>query len=192
MTPNGHLAEAISTLQGVIDAAPITPAEQTRPTPCHDFTVQQLGDHIIDTHNLLLVGAGGTAVDGADTLSDRHAAVAAAALAQWDRRGTEGSIDLGGNSLPAEFGLSLHTLEVYVHAWDLAEGLGRSFDPSADLTSAVWSMAHQIVSDDFRGDAGAPYGAAVTVADGAPLMERLIAHTGRHPHAATRSPRADA
>lgn len=177
------LESALDTLQQVIDAAPIDNEQGGKPTPCADFTVDDLGTHIIDTHNLLLTGAGGVAIIGDGTLSERNAALTSAAIKQWTQRGTDGTVDLGGNELPASFALSLHTLEAYIHAWDLAQSLGRPFEPSEELTDDMWAFAQDFISDDVRGEAaGGPYGPAIAVGADASVIDRLIAHSGRNPN----------
>lgn len=180
MTPIEALVRAVTTMQEVIDVEPIGAEQLTAPTPCADFDVAELGDHIIANHNLFLGGTGGQPIDGG--LSDSHAAIAAAAIAQWSRRGTDGAIGLGGNEVPAAFGLQLHTLETYVHAWDLASGLGRPFEPDAELTDQMWALAQDFVTDDLRGEGpGVPYRHAVEVDDDASIVDRIIAHSGRDP-----------
>lgn len=182
MTPIEALQASIDALQSIVGDKPIADDQLGDPTPCQAFTVEHLGDHIIDTHNFLLSAAGGKPVDRGGSFAKRHAAVGAASVTQWTKRGTDGTVDLGGNELPAEFGLSLHVLETYVHAWDLALGLGRVFAPSAALTEMAWEVAQQIVSDDARGDSDdAPYGRAVKAGKTADPIERLIDHTGRDP-----------
>lgn len=180
MTPHQAFEAAVATAQAVFDRSPISDDDLLRPTPCRDFDVAALGDHLVATHHLLLGAAGGSAADDGGSLAERHRAVAGASIERWAARGTDGSIDLGDNELPAAFGLSLHTLETYVHGWDLARGLGRAFEPPADVTDVAWEIAQQIVSDDLRGDDG-PYGPAVDVDRGADLVDRIVAHTGRDP-----------
>jgi uncharacterized protein (TIGR03086 family) len=182
MNPQQALEAAITELQHVIDAAPLTDERRSGPTPCSAFNVEQLCEHIIDTHNLLLAGAGGEPRTGAGSLSDRHAEIAAAAVTQWATRGTDGTIDLGGNELPAAFGLSLHTLESYIHAWDLARSLNRPFEPPTELTAAMWGFAQASLTDDVRGDTDrAPYLAAVDEPTDATDLDRIIALSGRNP-----------
>ena len=188
MTPHQAFEAAVATAQAAVDQSPISDDDLRRPTPCRDFDVAALGEHIIETHNLLLTAAGGAAVDDGGSLAERHRAVAAASTEHWAARGTDGSVDLGGNELPATFGLSLHTLETYVHGWDMARGLGRAFEPPAELTDVAWELAQQIVSDEVRGDDG-PYGPVVEIGDGADLVDRIVAHTGRDPHQSTQPSR---
>lgn len=184
MTMNQHdaLQSAIDTLQEVLDAGPVTDAALNDPTPCSEFTVAQLAEHIIDTHQLLLGAVGGPHDQTSGTLSQRHTAITSAAAAQWASRGTDGTIDLGGNELPAAFGLSLHALEAYIHSWDLATALNRPFAPPTELTKAMADFAESFITDDLRGDFdGAPYAAQVEAPAESSDIDRLVAFTGRDP-----------
>lgn len=177
------LQAAIDTMQQVLDTAPVADSVLADPTPCAQFTVTQLADHIIDTHNLLLEAAGGQPSETGETLGQRHGAVAAASATQWATRGTDGTITLGGNELPAAFGLSLHALETYIHAWDLATALNRPFTPTRELTIEMTNFAESFITNDIRGDFdGAPYAAPTQVPDSASDVDRLIAFTGRNPN----------
>ncbi len=177
------LQDAIGAMQAVIDVSPITDPELTNPTPCADFNVEQLVAHIMDTHELLLSAAGGAPPRDSGSLSERHAAIGAASVAQWSSRGTDATIHLGGNELPAAFGLSLHALEIYIHAWDLATSLNRPFTPTEKLTDQMWDFAHTSITNDVRGDsASAPYGPAIEPESTADLADRIIALSGRDPH----------
>lgn len=190
MNPLDILHESVSVTQCVIDEAPITDADLASPTTCADFTVSLLIDHIIDTHVFLLEAAGGEVTLDDASISRRHSAVGAAAVDSWRQRGTDGMVDLGGNELPASFGLSLHALEAFVHGWDLAESLGRPFEPSDPLTDAALELAREIISDEMRGDFdGAPYGAAIDLIDpDSGNLAALIAHAGRRSLARTVRP----
>lgn len=176
------LQTAIDTMQQMLDTDPIADSAFQNPTPCAEFTVAQLAEHIIDTHNLLLGTAGGQPVETGETFSQHHSAVAKAATSRWATRGTDGTINLGGNELPAAFGLSLHALETYVHAWDLATALHRPFTPPTELVRAMTDFAESFITDDIRGEfAGAPYAAAAEAPADASDADRLIAFTGRDP-----------
>ena len=184
MTPIETLRAATVATQRVIDVGPIGDEQLGSGTPCREYDVGQLVDHILETHELLLGAAGGDPVELTGAVGDRHQAVAEAAVSRWAARGTEGTVDLGGNELPASFGLALHVLEAYVHGWDLAQGLGRTFDPSSDLTSAVAEIAGQVISDDMRGgELTGPYGRVVALPEGQDAVAELIAFTGRDPRA---------
>lgn len=183
MNPQHALEAAINELQHIIDIAPLTDDMSSGPTPCSNFNVGHLAEHIIDTHNLLLTGSGGNPITQTGPLTDRHRESAAAAVGHWKQRGTDGTINLGGNELPAAFGLSLHTLEAYIHAWDLARSLNRPFEPSDEVSTAMWDFAQGFITDDVRGETDeAPYRAAINEPADATDLERIIALSGRNPH----------
>lgn len=186
MTSLEALQAAIDTMQKVIDVGPIVDRQGELPTPCAAFTVDLLVEHLLDTHNMLITAAGGSPIVSDDALGEHHRVIGEAATSQWAKRGTDGTIDLGGNELPAGFALSLHTLEIYVHAWDLATSLGRPFTPPDPLTDQMWSFANDFITDDVRGDTeNAPYARPVEPDETHTKIERLIAHTGRDPRPPT-------
>ena len=180
MNPIEALQESLDGLQAVVDAGNLHTAAND-PTPCSEFNVSQLFEHIIDTHNLLITAANGEPIKDGGTPSERHRAAAQAAIDAWTERGTDGTINIGDNELPASFGLELHTTESYLHAWDLAQGLGEDFSPSEPLTATIWEVAQQNITDGVRGDNGAPYQPAVPIGEDSDLINRIAAHAGRTP-----------
>lgn len=165
--------------QRLVDHTEFDETTMKRPTPCSEFDVAGLVEHLVGTHHLLLTAAGGTA-DDTGPIPDRHRTVAEQSRRTWAERGTDGTVDLGGHQLPAEFALSLHALEAFVHGWDLATALDQPFEPATELVEAAWEAAHMVVSDDNRStESGAPYGPAVAITDPASPLDALIAFTGR-------------
>ncbi len=173
------LQASTSLTQQLVEHTDFDEPTMKRPTPCSDFDVAALVEHIIGTHHFLLSAAGGSA-DDSGSIADRHRSVTEQSQRTWAARGTDGTVDLGGHQLPAEFALSLHALEAFVHGWDLATALDQPFEPGAELVDAAWESARMIVSDDNRStEPGAPYGPAVTAPDPASPLDALIAFTGR-------------
>jgi uncharacterized protein (TIGR03086 family) len=166
--------------QQLVERTDFDEATMKRPTPCSEFDVAALVEHIIGTHHFLLSAAGGTA-DDTGSIADRHRTVADQSQRTWAERGAAGTVDLGGHQLPAEVALSLHALEAFVHGWDLAASLNQPFEPSPELVDVAWESARMIVSDDKRSsEPGAPYGLAVTITEPASPLDALIAFTGRN------------
>lgn len=182
MTPLDGLSLALATVGDLIDARRIDPAELARPTPCSSYDVAALADHIRDTHVLLTNAAGDTDSEVNHALADVHRDLAENAVKAWQLRGVGGTVTIAGNELPAGFALALHTVETVVHGWDLGRALDRAFEPSDDLVDHVWSLLPLVVSDEARGThEGAAYQPAVPVPHDAPLLDRVIAFTGRNP-----------
>lgn len=173
------LQASTSLTQQLVEHTDFDEPTMKRPTPCCDFDVAALVEHIIGTHHFLLSAAGGSA-DDTGSIADRHRSVTEQSQRTWAARGTDGTVDLGGHQLPADFALSLHALEAFVHGWDLATALEQPFEPGAELVDAAWESARMIVSDDNRGtEPGAPYGPAVAAPEPASTLDALIAFTGR-------------
>lgn len=100
------------------------------------------------------------------------------AQAWRDPAAWEGMSRAGGVDFPADVGGMIALTEVVVHGWDVAVTAGLPYEVPADTLEAV--RAHVAA---FSG--GEPieglFGAAVPVADDAPLMDRVVALTGRNP-----------
>ncbi len=182
MTPLDGLSLALDTVGDLIDASPIEPAALARPTPCRSYDVAALADHVRDTHLLLINAAAETHVESDRALAEIHRDLAENAVKAWNVRGVDGTVDLAGNEVPAGFALALHTVETVVHGWDLGRALDRAFLPAQDLVDHVWSLLPLVVSDQARGtQEGAAYLPAVPVPNDAPLLDQVIAFTGRTP-----------
>ncbi len=182
MTPLDGLSLALDTVGDLIDAGPIDPAALAGPTPCRSYDVAALSDHVRDIHLLLTNAAGDTLVQLDRPLSEVHRELAENAVKAWQIRGVDGTVDLAGNELPAGFALALHTVETVVHGWDLGRALDRGFDPADDLLDHVWALLPLVVTEDARGTQdGAAYLPAVEVPHDSPLLDRIIAFTGRDP-----------
>jgi uncharacterized protein (TIGR03086 family) len=147
-------------------------------TPCSDFTVSQLAEHLIGS----LVHLGGMAdanviLAESGTLESRVAVTAQQVLEAWSRRGVEGVVKLGDNDMPAELAASILSLELLIHAWDFAIGTGQQVTVSDELTRYVLELAKQVISPQQRD--GGSFAAAVEVGPDAHILERLIAFSGR-------------
>src|ERR1700735_3741179 len=80
----------------------LTSEDLSRPTPCTEYTVGDVGQHLVRSMVLLASVAGeqiGTPVAG--SLDAAVAATAEAALAAWRHRGLAGSVAVGRSVLPA-------------------------------------------------------------------------------------------
>jgi uncharacterized protein (TIGR03086 family) len=146
----------------------------TDPTPCDEWTVADLVDHVVlGTRNFTLTVRGEEVDWSAPTPhvgSDRADAFRAAAadlLGAWRRQGTEG----------ASIGPDWQSAEVAVHTYDLATALGR---PTADLDPSVaergLTFMRANLKPDIRGEAFGPERPAPEHAD---AYQRIAAFAGR-------------
>lgn len=157
----------------------ISSDELSNPTPCSEFDVAQLTDHLLNSITVLggAAGAQFPARDGSDSPERQVIAAARPALDAWHRHGLHGTVTVGPNELPATLVAGILSLEFLVHAWDYATATGRTVDAAEPLAEYVLDLAHTIITPAGRVRAG--FDQPVDVADSASALHRLIAFTGR-------------
>jgi len=156
----------------------LTPEDLERQTPCTDFTVRKLVDHLVDSMKGLGAMADGV-VEVADEgpVESRVADAAQQALEAWNRRGLEGTVKVGPNEMPADIAANILSLEFLIHAWDVAVATGRQVVVSDEVTGYVLELAEQVITPQAR--EGGAFAPEVEVGPDAHLLDRLIAYSGR-------------
>lgn len=169
------------------------PARFGGPTPCPDFTVAALIDHLASGMRLAENSARRLVVawepdsspvlggidekDWAQACADQAAATAAA----WaDPAAWEGDTHMAQTPMPAAAIGSLMTAEFALHAWDLAVATGQRLEVPDDLARAVLAGVTPVAR---MGRDGGWYGPEVTVPDDAGSWDRALAASGRDPSA---------
>lgn len=157
----------------------LTDDELAAPTPCTEYTVAEVGLHVVRSM-VLLASVAGEQLDApvAGTLEDTVTATAEAALTAWRRRGLGGTVAVGRSVLPAGLAVEIIPLELLVHGWDIAWATGRDLDVSPAVAGHVLARARQLITADKRGRS---FAAEVTAGPEATVLQRLIAFTGRTP-----------
>ena len=180
--PTDELASAEATLQVLQQVVhPIATDDLTKPTPCREFDVAGLTDHLLNSITQLGQAAGAQLPerDRDDSVERQIVASARPALDAWHRRGLDGTVPFGSGEAPARFMAGILSLEFLVHAWDYAAATGRPIDAPDSLTDYVSGLVHRIVTPDGRARAG--FDEPVEVTQDAPPLDRLVAFTGRRP-----------
>ncbi len=139
------------------------------PTPCTDWAVRDLADHLANSAAQIAVMARGEQPDWG-SLADHHDDPAAAL-----RRAGDEIIAAFESGPAAPEGMV--AAELAVHSWDLATALGRdtaALDPA--FAEVGFAFMHEELTDDRRGDAFKPEQQAP---DGANAYERIAAYAGR-------------
>ena len=152
------------------------------PTPCTEWTVQDLLDHLVGGTTYLLGAMSGQApaqVSGS-TVDDLEAGVAACRTALVDD-----DVLAGTCMSPAGFEWTVAeatagtAMDALVHTWDLATAIGAPTDLDADAVDAVVRMFLPQMPEVGR-QAGF-VGPEVPVPDDAPAQDRLLGAMGRRP-----------
>ncbi|MEB3372355.1 TIGR03086 family metal-binding protein [Saccharopolyspora mangrovi] len=156
----------------------VTDDQLELPTPCAEFTVRGLIEHVDEA-----VQGFTTLASAAPGPGDVRSHVLELAEAWSSPRAWAGETAVAGVHLRNELWGNIALTEVVVHGWDLARATGRPFDlPDGTLRAC---LAHVRV---FVPSAPLPelWGAPVSVVDDAPLVDQIVAVTGRVPGSAGR------
>jgi uncharacterized protein (TIGR03086 family) len=175
---------------------PVRLEQWTDPTPCADWNVRQLVNHVARGNlNYRLLLEGGTAADfgrlrDADALgTDPVAAFEASARACAEAFAAPGALDrrldhpLG--RLPGRQALAVRTADTLIHTWDLARATGA--DEALDPGLVSWLGGH--LAEIYAGMPEMPtstetthrFFAAPVVASAGGAQDRLLRLTGRDP-----------
>jgi uncharacterized protein (TIGR03086 family) len=183
--PTDELASAeaaLGALQHVLH--PISRDELRKSTPCSEYDVMQLTDHLMNSITLLGAAAGAELPerDSDDSVERQIVGAARPALDAWHRRGLDGTVTLGPNELPGTFAVSILSVEFLVHGWDYAAATTHPISVAESLADYVLGLAKNVISPDTRATVG--FDDPVAVPADASALDRLIAFTGRNPAAA--------
>ncbi|KND28199.1 TIGR03086 family metal-binding protein [Streptomyces acidiscabies] len=174
--------QMIDVLAGVSDE------QLTSPTRCTEYTVRDLIAHVDEASQgfagLALKGTDAAAaeLDAANLGDDWRGGVAKNVQAlgdAWDDPAAwQGTTHAAGVDLPNDTWGKIALTETVVHAWDLAKATGQPFDLPDDTLQACYAHVAAFVPN-------APveglWGPAVEVPADAPLLDRIVAITGRRP-----------
>jgi uncharacterized protein (TIGR03086 family) len=151
-----------------------------RPTPCRDWDIAALADHLVDTIARLGAAAEIPApVRDWGSIDQRIQKVVPPILAGWRGRGLTEDVVFSGRTLSARLALGILSLELVVHGWDFAVALDRSLDVSDAHAAHVLGLARQTLNAQSRATAG--FDPPVAAPAGASPLDQLIAFTGRDP-----------
>ncbi|WP_030219201.1 TIGR03086 family metal-binding protein [Streptomyces bikiniensis] len=173
--------DAVPVVGGIADAS------LGAPTPCAEYDVRALIDHLFSVVvNFQVLAAKGTpdfsetpdrvAEDG---WRESFAAEAGKLVEAWSAPGAEEGTT-GAMDLPARTVGSMVLLDLTVHAWDLARATGRAFEPDPAVVAGLAGEVERMAPTARRMGV---FGDAVEVPGDATAFERLLAVTGRDPRA---------
>ena len=147
-------------------------------TPCEQWDVRNLLDHLVDSQQYFAATARGEEASLPDPsppalIGDDPVAAYEEIRQETLRAHREpGVLEKTGPSLGIAF------VDQLVHGWDLARATNQDTTMPEDLAGAAFAMIDGQLTPDRRGPA---FKAAVTVPDDAPMQEKLLAYTGRQP-----------
>lgn len=162
--------------------AGVRPGQYDDKTPCAEWTVRELLEHMIGVVDGLGAAASGRTPTpftlGADPAAQLHAA-ATGAMASWRTPGVlDRIVDAGPGPMPGHALASINLLDTATHTWDLATATGQPSSLPDDVATAALEASRAIVNDELR---PGRFGPEIPVPAGATPTEALVAFLGRTP-----------
>jgi uncharacterized protein (TIGR03086 family) len=184
---------SVELLQRVVDETTqvvnnITPDQLGNETPCTDWTVRDVINHITGGSIMFAISAEqGSVPDeeigklmGGDNLgSDYKGAWAAAsgrAMSAFDGLDLDKIVALPFGEMPASVALNIAIFDVITHACDLSTSTGQDI-ADTDLLETALAFGKQMIGPEMRQPG--VFGAEQPCADDAPVTQRLMAFSGR-------------
>jgi uncharacterized protein (TIGR03086 family) len=151
-----------------------------KPTPCTEYDVAALAEHLVATIGKFSAAAGldASAPEGT-TVAHRIDHVTRTALTAWRRRGLRADVAMGGRMMPAPLALGVLSVELLVHGWDFAVATQHPLEVSDAHADFVLQVARQTLTPHSRITVG--FDDPVPFADDGSPLDRLVAFTGRNP-----------
>lgn len=186
--PRPDLAKAVA-LAGRTLAA-VSADQFDGPTPCTEYTVRQMSNHLVAIlRRVAVIGRGGDPLSVpaiADDVADGDWSKAWDAAAReveavWSEPAIlSRPLRLPFGTLPGAAATVVYITEFTLHTWDLATATGQrpSWDPSV-LAVSLAAMRRAVPAEPRGGQV--PFGAVVDVDEDAPDIDRLVAWYGRQP-----------
>ncbi|MDQ2723155.1 MAG: TIGR03086 family metal-binding protein [Actinomycetota bacterium] len=177
------IVESVLAKDGVLLAG-VRAEQLTAPTPCPDYAVQALVNHIVGWSQVFAAAANGQPFEGdaasfvsTDAVAEFQAS-AAELVAGWRAGGVDRTVSLVGPDMPAQMVLNMTLMEYVTHGCDLAVATGQTVPFSEEELEVTLERARATLPEQFRGE-GKPFGPMIDVAANAPALDRLFGFMGR-------------
>jgi len=173
------LDKTASLLDGVGDD------DLARPTPCSEYDVAALRDHIVGWSQQFAAGSTEREPDvdpatykAGDDAPEVFRRAADDMVRGWREHGLDREVKLSMGSSPGPMVFNMSLMEYLSHGWDLASATGQPIPFTDEEAADALARAEATLRDEYRGDA---FGPRREVADDAPAIDRFVAFMGRDP-----------
>jgi uncharacterized protein (TIGR03086 family) len=181
-----ELLEGVLTKTGDVLAG-VRADQSGRPTPCDQYDVETLVNHIVGWIHVFEAASQGRTYDG-DASTYQHGedpasefrSAAGGVVDGWREHGLDRKVRLGGGETPGEMVFDMTLMEYLTHGMDLAVATGQPVPYTETEAAETLTRAEKTLPPEYRGD-NMPFGPAVPIADDAPAVDRLAAFLGRRP-----------
>ena len=167
----------------------VTPEQLSNPTPCPEWDVRALLNHVVGGCEAIAVGAAGKEMppfETEDHLGDDYIGAfdraSKSTIEVWRQPGSfdkKFKTPWGDTPGAVLFGLALG--DAIAHGWDLAQATGQEIQIDEDAAEAVYSMTSSMMEPKGSFPRGDSFADPVDVPDDAPARDRALAYLGRDP-----------
>jgi uncharacterized protein (TIGR03086 family) len=169
-----NLATALQVTEDIV--AGVRPEQAGLPTPCPDYQVAQLLDHLVGFATNFADRASGvtppadptTTFAGDDPLGAYHDA-AVRLVAGYRAGASDDATPLG-----------IALIEAISHGWDLAKATDQPTPYPEGAAAAALVAGQGMLEPKYRGE-GMPFGEEVKISSSAPVLDQFVAFMGRDP-----------
>jgi uncharacterized protein (TIGR03086 family) len=169
--------------------AETAPDARARATPCPDFDVAGLIDHLAGWIGTFAESASGSPPPPAGQpdaewpvpQAERFRSAADQAVEAFRGGAEDRALTLMSGPVPGSMVLGMMLMEYVGHGWDLAVATGQPVPFDDTEAEAALAAGRQMLSQQYRGP-DKSFGDEIPVPDDAPAVERLIGFLGRDPH----------
>ncbi len=191
-------AIALADFDRVIDACSllvrgVRPDQWGLPTPCAEWDVRRLVDHLTSGNRMFAAIADGERPEGAEAFQQLRARVAPAAgddpveaflasagelrEAFGEADFPEGTYPTPAGEQPGEFLIHMRTTEGLIHGWDLAHATGQTPEFPEAIAEQTLATVRLTLAGRPRDPRG--FGPEQPAGEDAPALDRLAAFLGR-------------
>ncbi len=158
------------------------PEHLSLPTPCSEWDVRRLIEHLVEGNDMFARAAmPGATRHAVDDPFEAYRSSSAAVRRAWRQPGVlEREVILPFGAVPGWVAVRMHFVDHLVHGWDLARATGQDTTLDEGLATAAYEEMTSALDAAPRGP-GMAFGAEVPWPDDAPVHERLVAFLGRRP-----------
>lgn len=166
------------------------PEQLDADTPCTEFTVRDLINHVTGGATMFASAFENGAVPDdelarimgdmvGDDPSAAYATASARVQAAYHAPGAlDGMVTLPFGEMPRQAALGIAVFDVAVHGWDLAQATGQELQLSEDLAEEILVLGRAMGLEQYR---GMMFAEEIIVIETAPAWDRVAAYSGRRP-----------
>ncbi|GII81994.1 TIGR03086 family protein [Sphaerisporangium rufum] len=155
----------------------VRPEQLGLPTPCEEFTVRDLINHLEWVAEMFEGLAHGKPMIEQGPYAGDFPERAERTLTAWSRpEAWEGTSP--GMGLPMTTLAQMYLTDMVVHGWDLATATGQDYEPAPETVARALDFTDRMVE---MGRQRGAFGPPVAVPDDAPPLTRLLGIVGRDP-----------